>query len=331
MAVSYRSADPLRMLNQLLMQKRNETQSDKELALTALTFKIKAQEAEKNRIMGESRNWEKNILDLQKTLDEKKQLVASLGGTFKEVKGEGDKSGLSTDASAVVYLTMSRVAGDVKDLNDAIGKAKVEYGAMNQKLSDLNKSIADYHVGLGKAAADVFRQYGGDAKVDEGEYKQAIEKLKTDSGISDWGSFETGLNKGLMELSSEAEKNKTERAKQSYYRTPKATTADKKLADYDSLYNDWASIQNFIRTGDKSNLSPAEAALFGESTKEKIDPETLYKPFRRRIKLYENKYGEKIMEDFFPAEQPKGEYNLSEMSVDDLMKAYLNEGSNATK
>jgi hypothetical protein len=317
----YRSGDPLRMLNALIMSDRRERQSDKEMALSALMFNIKREEAEKVRVAKESQRWEDKIIDLQKTIDEKKQTVATMGGTLRAVKEQGERSGVGSDASSMVYLSMSRMAGDIEDMTNSMERAKTEYGSLMQQGQALDASIKDYHVGLGSAAASVFREYGDDAKVDKGEYAEALEKLKTDKNfnVSDWKSFETGFNKGLQELTVQAQKTQTEKDRGDYYRRGGYTRskADKKLSEYDSLSKHWLSIQKALTTGDKSemNVLLQELGIPVEPGK-KMDPETLYRSFRRRVKLYEKKYGEKIMEDFFPT-KPKDETVTTQIKPDD--------------
>ncbi len=202
----YGSSVPLRMLNAIVTSDRRERQSDKEMALSALMFNIKREEAGKDRALEQLNIVQKQIIELEKEGRKKRGAVALIGGTLQALKEVGAKTGIGSDASAIVYSTMSREAENTQDITNLIKKAKTEYGVLKYDIGSYDKSIKDYHVGMGRAAADAWRKHGGDGKVDAEEFKTFMDKLKSDKNyqISDPQSFETGLNLGLRELAKEA-------------------------------------------------------------------------------------------------------------------------------
>ena len=202
----YRSGDPLRMLNALIMSDRRERQSDKEMALSALMFNIKREEGEKDRALKQLNIVQERVIEARKQRDKGRRDGGVYGGTLQSLNELGTKSGISSEASMIVYQSMSKKASDVEDYTSLIKKLESEYGSLEKEIGGYDASIRDYHTGLGRAAADAWREYGGDAKVDSKEFDEFLTKLKTDEiyQISDPKSFETGLVRGLQELTTEA-------------------------------------------------------------------------------------------------------------------------------
>ena len=183
-------SDPLRILNAMVLNQRRERQSDKEMALTAMMFNIKQENAEQAKR-------DEKILEATKVLGEERKSVGKLEGQFRELGGIDLKEvspTIQTDGDALVGLIKMRKAQEVQEKRDGIEDISQKLETLKGQGEFFSERIGEYYLGAGKAAAEVWRKgFAGDDNVfTEDEFGKAMDHLKASKEYGPIATSTTG-------------------------------------------------------------------------------------------------------------------------------------------
>ena len=296
MAVSQGSSQALQVLNSLLVNQRQERRSDNELALTALSFNIKRDEAEKNRnveLLGIAQKERDSSIKALRDLQEK---FAISGGTEKSLNEIQKKYGLQSDAYAVVGQYKMRIADEHKTVKESIGGLNQQIQGIEGAIDAYSAKIQEQGNALGVAAAKHFdtADVNKSGTISSEEFTAIFKDMgfSKDAEASVWKSFKA------------EEANRADLAyKKAYTGYRQASVgkgrASQKAIDRDRIDKMWLSINKSIEGSlkkDKLAILSGDLGVGGDPSK--IKPETLYAAFVGKVRNFEDKYGDNILDQF---------------------------------
>jgi len=174
MAVSQGSSQALQVLNSLLVNQRQERRSDNELALTALSYGIKRDEANEKLLRDNLANKTTERDNSLKALRDLEDKFAISGGTEKSVNEVQKKFGLQSDAYAVVGQYKMRIADEHKTVKESIGGLNQQIKGIEGAIDAYSKRIGEQSRALATAAVKHFDEadVSGDDIISSEEFKK---------------------------------------------------------------------------------------------------------------------------------------------------------------
>jgi len=318
--------DSLGLLSDLLKEKRIERRETRELALKIFSIKLAQNAKGLDRLENIAIDVEKS---LRESIKERKSIesgLENLGIDYNKAKKVNEESGLDSGAEAVVKATMYRMAGDHEGIKESIGLMLTQKQNIDNEVLKLKNEKIRYSEGVGRITVhDYIQAAGKDKIVSSEEIDNFIAKLGEQEKFSqyiDSVGFQAGVQRGFKEarksyLDEEAQKSLMHRR----YKISTDDSEKYKTNEYSKIEQEYNKLYNFLNKKEQKEirLMVGQGVSLRDAEKatgvKYVDPESLWKPFQKKIELFKQKFGEDV----------SGEFDLIGMSQDseiaDLIKS----------